>query len=125
MKACYRHAAYQRNGNGKKVYNLPSNALFHEDIIYHSDLLGIGQVSGLVDFLVSSTENDISPNLNPDIAPCERKFLVEAKRGPTINETANRFICPNLCSAFGTSTHRRVRNSHYPCSVCLFMDHFQ
>ena len=31
----------------------------------------------------------MSSNLNPDIAPRERKFLVmEAKGGPTVNETA-------------------------------------
>lgn len=74
----------------KGVYHLPSNALFHEYVIAHPNLPGIGQISGPVDFLASSTENDISSNLNPDIAPGERKFLViEAKRGPTVNEAAS------------------------------------
>lgn len=74
----------------KRVYHLPSNALFHEYVICHPYLPGIGHVSGPVDFLASSTENDMSSNLNPDIAPGERKFLVvEAKRGPTVNEAAS------------------------------------
>lgn len=59
-------------------------------LISHPYLPGIGHVSGPVDFLASSTENDISSNLNPDVAPGQSKLLiVEAKRGPAVNEAAS------------------------------------
>lgn len=67
-------------------YDLPSGAVFHEYTISHPNLLGIGYVSGPVDYLVASTVGDMRPNETGGVAlPGSRRFLVvEAKQGSTM-----------------------------------------
>jgi hypothetical protein len=70
-----------------RYYDLPSGAVFHEYTISHPNLLGIGYVSGPVDYLVASTVGDMRPNETGRVAlPGSRRFLVvEAKQGATMS----------------------------------------
>lgn len=65
---------------------MPSGAVFHEYTISHPNLLGIGYVSGPVDYLVASTVGNMRPNETGGVAlPGSRRFLVvEAKQGATM-----------------------------------------
>jgi hypothetical protein len=67
-------------------YDLPSGAVFHDYTISHPNLLGIGYVSGPVEYLVAGTVGDMRPNETGGVAlPGLRRFLVvEAKQGATI-----------------------------------------
>lgn len=69
-----------------RYYDLPSGAVFHEYTISHPNLLGIGYVSGPVDYLVASTVGDMRPNETGGVAlPGSRRFLVvQAKQGATM-----------------------------------------
>ena len=69
-----------------RYYSLSSGAVFHEYTISHSNLLGIGYISGPVDYLVASTVGDMRPSETGGVAlPGPRCFLVvEAKQGATM-----------------------------------------
>jgi hypothetical protein len=51
-----------------RYYDLPSGAVFYEYTISHPNLLGIGYVSGPVDYLVASTVGDMRPNETGGVA---------------------------------------------------------
>lgn len=69
-----------------KYYHLASGAVFHEYTISHPNLLGIGYISGPVDYLVASTVGNMRPLETGGAAvPGSRRFLVvEAKQGATL-----------------------------------------
>ena len=67
-----------------KRHNLSSGAVFHEYPLCHPNLLGIGYVSGPVDYLLANTIGDFRPNQATPV-PGHRRFLVvEAKQGATL-----------------------------------------
>lgn len=69
-----------------RYYNLPSGAVFHEYTISHPNLVGIGYISGPVDYLVASTVGDMRPNETGGVAlPGPRRLVVaQAKQGVTM-----------------------------------------
>lgn len=70
-------------------FDLPSCAVFHEYNIYHPNLLGIGYISGPVDYLVADTVGDLTlKETGGAVVPGSRRFLVvEAKQSATLSLT--------------------------------------
>jgi hypothetical protein len=66
--------------------NLPSGAVFQEYTISHPNLLGIGYISGSVDYLVASTVGDMRPKETGGVVLSgPTRFLVmEARQGAMV-----------------------------------------
>ena len=75
----------------KLKFNLPSAAIFHEYTIHHPNLLGIGYISGPVDYLVANTVGNLGPRvMGGAVVPGDRRFLVvEAKQSATLGLTTS------------------------------------